>query len=209
VNRTPLAGLQHVRHLGVAASVVLALLVTVGIGYQLVTPVQVVIGREPRFVGAAELVAAVVGALVPAIAAPTFDQRERLAVGRVRFANTLVSLLLTLSPVLVLVTWYAVVRAFAEQLVPVPAAFVGNFLLIGIIGLAGTLLAGRRLGPVLSFTACFAVVAVQQAWPDAWLSTALSTSTKWTTTWWLIGPALVLVLALDFRLGSCPRGIDD
>ncbi len=209
MKRTPLAGLQHVRHLGVAASVVLALLLTVGIGYEMVMPVQVLVGREPRFVGAPELVAAVVGALAPAISAPTFDQRERLAVGRVRLANTVVSLMLTLSPVLVLVTWYAVVRARAEQLVPVPAAFVGNFLLIGIIGLAGTLLAGRRLGPVFSFTACFAVVAAQQAWPDAWPSTAVSTSTRWTTTWWLVGPALALVLALDFRLGSCPRGIDD
>lgn len=174
--------------------------------FDIAARVQVDVGQPVRYVGTAELFAAIVAALLPAICVPTFNARERMAVTAARRTHTSISAALALAPLLVLGVWYLSVRVHAPlQDLPPLHEFTGNFVLIGALGLASTLALGPRLGPPATLAACYALAGLQQVWPDSVLATAFSTATRWNTTWWMVAAVYGAAITADYLLRSVPR----
>lgn len=202
-----LRGLWHVRHLWTAPLVTLSMAAAAWVYYDDINVrVQPVIHELARNVGAPEFFAAVAAALLPPLCVPTYNGRERLAGPRSRRTHTLVSALLLIAPSVVFYAWYQSVRWHVPTYA-LPAAywFTGNLLLMASLGLLSTLLAGQRLGPVLSLSLYAGFVVGQQAWPGSVLATQFSTAVRWTTNWWLTAAVCLVALAVDQRLRSVPR----
>lgn len=199
-------GLFRVRHLGVAALLCLLMLAGVYTFYDLVVPIQFDVRRAPRVVGAPELFGAVTASLLPAVMTPVFDRREAVSVAAARRVHCVLTMAGALAPVGVLIVWYVAVLVRAEpQELPAVYDFVGNFVALGAVGLAATLLCGQRLGPPVTLAGCYVLAGLQQAWPESLVAREFSTATRWDTNWAVVILMVAGGVWWTYRWGSVPR----
>lgn len=200
-----LTGLWHVRGGPAATLLLLAIGVVVVAAPDISIAVDAVFDQPARGLGTLELAGMVLGSVLPALTAPSFDDRERLAHGPPRVVQTAVTLVVLLIPLPFLPLWeWAVLLDPGAKLPPV-GGFAANLVLFSAVGMALLLLGGRTASVVGTPVLCIGFVVGQQVFPVSiltdWWATPEYLGASGVTTAGLI----LLVAVLAWARGSVAR----
>lgn len=202
-----LVGLWHARGLTPAVVLVLVAVCVVYATPESYVDVSVVFDLPVRGLGIAEMCAAMLAGILPALTAPHFDGRERGSAPGPRLVHTAVTLLVTLSPLLLLPTWAAGVYARdSRAAIPPVTGLVGNLVLVSSVSVLVCLLLSRWASPILIPGGYVLFVMGQQAYPGSVLTEHFATGKQWHTNWVLAICLVLAAVAVDWRRHSVPRG---
>lgn len=191
-------------------AMILALLVTVLVAVVVWRDEAVVLDYfppQPKVgLAADELGSFVLGAFLPALTVNMLSVQERLSMPLPRLILATHLTIIALLPALTVPLWVAV-RQRAQPLDTFPpiGSRMGSFILIGLIGLLLTLLAGALWGPILSLVTFIGFAIAQNAFGATFGAHVLATGDQWHANWWANALAFSVAGWLAYRWGGVPR----
>lgn len=204
--KNPLVGLFHVRG-GISACTCSVVAVALAVAFpQMGIAVRNIVDNPARGVGTPEIIAVLLASVLPALTFPRFDARELRTDLKPRLVHLGYTTVVLAAPLAIIPAWYWTVQIrFPYQVLPPMSGLIGNIATISCLATVLCLVLGGLASVLLTPVLFATFVVLQQARPGSILATEFTTGEHWHTNYWITAIAVLLTLALSWRLRAVPR----